>query len=248
MAVDGPLPSAFQLDRLNGRYLSSEALYKAIGHRFADSVLLAEALCHPSAAEATRRRHGYERLEFLGDRVLGLVMADMLLHAFPDEDEGHLSRRFVALVRRETLVRVADRIGLADFLTLSPGEEESGGRDNPAVLADSCEALIGALYLDGGLDVARRLIERYWTDLIDEDVSPPKDAKTALQEWLQGRGRPLPVYEVIDQQGPAHDPRFTVEVRIKGYPPGRGEGSSKRAAEQRAAEALMETIGKAASG
>jgi ribonuclease-3 len=214
-----------------------------LGHRFGQISFLREALYHPSATPAEGRWiHGYERLEFLGDRVLGLVMADMLLHAFPDEDEGELSRRFVSLVRREALVRVAEEIGLGAYLTLSPGEEEAGGRGSAAVLADSCEAVIAALYLDGGLDAARRFIHRHWTPLMNENATPPQDAKTALQEWAQGRGRPLPAYETVAEEGPAHEPKFTVEVRVRGLDPARGTGPSKRIAEQAAAAALLGAI------
>jgi len=214
-----------------------------LGHRFGRISILREALYHPSATPAEGRWiHGYERLEFLGDRVLGLVMADTLLHAFPDEDEGALSRRFVSLVRREALVRVAETIDLGAYLTLSAGEEEAGGRGSAAVLADSCEAVIAALYLDGGLDAARRFITRFWTPLMNEDATPPKDAKTALQEWAQGRGKPLPAYETVAEEGPAHEPEFTVEVRVKGVAPVRASGPSKRIAEQAAATAMLDAI------
>ncbi len=224
-------------------------LTDTLGHHFDQPSILAEALCHPSASAASDHRlHDYERLEFLGDRVLGVIMADLLLHAFPDEDEGALSRRFVALVRREALVRVAERIDLGRFVTLSPGEDEAGGRESPAVLADSCEAVIAALYLDGGLGAARQFIERFWTPLMDRHVTPPKDAKTTLQEWAQGRGKPLPSYETVDEKGPAHEPVFTVEARVKGIAPVRAEGPSKRAAEQLAATMLLESINRADNG
>lgn len=223
---------------------AADRLAERLGHRFSDPALIREALCHPSVSDPERNvRHGYERLEFLGDRVLGLVMADLLLHAFPRENEGQLSRRFVALVRREALVRVAESIDLGAFVTLSPGEEEAGGRSSPAVLADSCEAVIAALYLDGGMDVARAFIERHWTGLIDEYVTPPKDPKTALQEWVQGRGKPLPTYETVKEEGPPHEPTFTVEVAVRGHGRKRGVGPSKRAAEQAAASAMLSSVG-----
>ncbi|MCP4330832.1 MAG: ribonuclease III [Alphaproteobacteria bacterium] len=222
---------------------SLDDLAATLGHQFERPFILREALCHPSAmASADGSIHGYERLEFLGDRVLGLVMADLLFHSFPDEDEGALSRRFVALVRRESLVRVAEAIDLGNYVILSAGEADSGGRGSPAVLADSCEAVIAALYLDGGLDVARRFIERFWTPLMDENETPPMDAKTALQEWAQGRGKPLPVYETVAAEGPAHEPEFTIEVTVKGHGPARAKGPSKRAAEQAAAAALLKAI------
>lgn len=215
-----------------------------LGHRFARPALLSRALTHPSAA--TRGRNGgrsYERLEFLGDRVLGLIVADLLLAHFPDESEGELGRRLAELVRRETLADVAAELELGTALRLAKGEVLSGERDNPAILADSCEAVIGALYLDGGLEAARRLIETHWRPRIEEAETPPQDAKTALQEWAQGRGLALPSYREVGRSGPAHEPRFTVEVSVEGRTPARGEGRSKRLAEQVAAARLLDAIG-----
>jgi len=222
--------------------VTASALSEILGHEFENARLLNEALRHPSAMTGGRHDRSYERLEFLGDRVLGVVMADLLFNAYPEEDEGALSRRFVALVRRETLVEVAEEIRLADHILLAPGEDEAGSRDSPAVLADSCEAVIAALYLDGGLVAARRFIERYWAPLMDQYETPPKDAKTSLQEWAQGRGKPLPDYEVLTVEGPAHEPTFTVSVRVAGFEPSNGCGPSKRAAEQDAAAVLLERI------
>ncbi len=250
MAVGDPVFAPLQFDRIvAGAREPVDGLAEILGHRFDRIALLGEALHHPSAAPAEGRWiHGYERLEFLGDRVLGVVMADMLLHAYPDEDEGELSRRFVSLVRREALVRVAEEIGLGAYLILSSGEEDAGGRGSPAVLADSCEAVVAALYLDGGLAAARRFIVRRWTPLMDENATPPKDAKTTLQEWAQGRGKPLPAYDVVAEKGPAHAPEFTVEVSVKGLAPTQAAGASKRAAEQTAAAALLATIDGADNG
>jgi ribonuclease-3 len=184
----------------------------------------------------------YERLEFLGDRVLGLIAADMLIEAFPHENEGQLARRHVALVREEALARVAQEIDLGTYLSLAKSEEENGGRNNPATLADACEAVIGALYVDGGLDAAAHFVRTAWRAMLEETPSPPKDAKTALQEWVQGRGFALPNYREVSREGPDHGPVFTVEVAIQGYEPVRGQGASKRAAEQRAAEEMMKQI------
>ncbi len=214
-----------------------DLLAERLGHRFARPELLREALTHASAGTAAAR--DYQRLEFLGDRVLGLVIADLLLRRHPEENEGALARRHVALVRAETLAEVADGIGLGAFLILSSGEDGSGARSNRGLLADACEALIGALYLDGGLPAAECFIESQWSQLLAASV-PERDAKTALQEWAQGRSLPLPDYTVLERMGPDHAPVFTVEVRVEGLPPARAEGPSKRIAEQSAAAMLLE--------
>ena len=219
-------------------------LCQHLGHDFAHHDLLIQALTHPSVVQgrAPRRSTPYERLEFLGDRVLGLVVADMLFQRFPAEPEGALARRHAALVRRETLAAVAERIGLPPCLTLAKGEEEAGGRANPGLLADACEAVIGALYADAGFDVSAAFVRRAWTSLMDAALAPPKDAKTALQEWAQGRGKPLPVYAVVGQDGPPHDPTFVVSVGVEGVEPVQGTGASKRVAEPAAAQALLEKV------
>lgn len=223
-----------------------EDLCSRLGHAFSRPALLKDALTHPSASLSRhgRGRGTYERLEFLGDRVLGLIIADMLLATFPEENEGALARRHAALVRREALARVAESIGLGDCILLSKGEEDSGGRSNPAILADACEAVIGALYADGGLAVGAAFVRRHWEPLMIESLKPPKDAKTALQEWAQGLGKPLPTYELKGTKGPQHDPLFEVAVHVDGVEPAIGYGSTKRAAEQAAAGALMEKVGR----
>jgi ribonuclease-3 len=220
-------------------------LAEILGHRFADPTLLQQAFTHSSAfgaAAARRRGLSYERLEFLGDRVLGLVVAEMLYRAFPDESEGALARRLAELARKETIARVASALDLGRHLVVSRGEEEGGGRGNPSLLADACEAVIGALYLDGGLAPAKAFVERHWWPLLSEDVRPPKDAKTALQEWAQGSGLPLPVYRIKSSAGPPHEPVFEVEVVVEGRPPVTGSGRSRRAAEQAAAAALLAEV------
>ena len=227
-------------------------LESRLGHRFAAPALRDRALTHSSVVEDhTQRKKGgrkgathkaadtYERLEFLGDRVLGLVVARMLFDRFPAEPEGALARRHAALVCKDTLARVARTLDLGAEIRLDRGEEESGGRDNPTILADVCEALIAALYLDGGLETAERLIRRHWAPLIDEDLTPPKDAKTRLQEWALGRGLPLPRYDLAGRSGPDHKPTFAVAVTVEGQAPETAEGSSKRLAEQAAAEVLL---------
>ena len=216
-------------------------LQHVLGHEFEETNLLDRALTHASAGGG---RQSNERLEFLGDRVLGLVVADMLLQRFADEDEGAIAKRHTALVRREALARVARSIELGAALQLSKGEEDNGGRSNPAILADACEAVIAALYRDGGLEAARRFIAEYWTPLLEETETPPRDDKTALQEWAQGRGLPLPSYTEVDRQGPAHEPVFVIEAAVSGFPAVRADGASKRQAEQKAAAVLLEKVGK----
>ncbi len=220
-----------------------EGLVETLRHRFENPELLRQALTHSSAA-SRRDAADYQRLEFLGDRVLGLIVSDLLFNRFTEEAEGALARRLASLVRRETLAEVAAGLGLGGYLVLAKAESEAGERDNPALLADACEAIIGALYLDGGLEAARAFIEPLWTPLLEAEPRPPQDAKTALQEWAQGRGLPLPEYHERHRTGPAHQPLFTVEVSVRDRPPAVGEGRSKRLAEQAAAEALLETLTK----
>ncbi len=219
-------------------------LARVLGHDFHRPTLLNEAMMHPSINPEDRgtARFGYERLEFLGDRVLGLAIAEWLLERFPDEPEGALARRHTALVRRETLSRVAAALGLGRYLLLSTGEETAGGRDNAAILADACEAVIGAVHLDGGFDAARRLIRRAWADAVERDGGPPQDPKTALQEWAQARGLPLPRYETVSRAGPDHEPVFEVRVEVGGHPAVTATGTTKRAAAKLAAARLLETL------
>ena len=215
-------------------------LEKQIGHTFHDPRLLRQALTHSSVTgRGGADRPSYERLEFLGDRVLGLIVADMLIDRFPDEAEGALARRHAFLVSREALAEVAQVFRFGRFVYLSKGEAESGGRDNPAMLADVCEALIGALYRDGGLMAASAFVMPHWTPLLSQNRTPPRDAKTTLQEWAQGQGLPLPAYQEVNREGPAHDPKFTVSVYLTGYQPCYGQGRSKRLAEQDAAGRML---------
>ncbi len=209
---------------------------RVLDHEFTRPELLEEALTHSSATAGPR---DFERLEFLGDRVLGLIVAEMLLECFPNEEEGPLAKRFAALVRRRALAGVAARLDIGSLIRLSKGEEDSGGRRNPSLLADALEALLGALFLDGGLAPAERFIRLHWTDLMTSTDSPPEDSKTRLQEWAQAAGHALPCYTITGEEGPAHDPVFEVEVSVTGQPPVKGRGRSKRAAEQAAAGALL---------
>ena len=222
---------------VEGAAADPELLADLLGHRFRDRRLLRDALRHPSVI-ATPHATQYERLEFLGDRVLGLVIAELLLRRFPSEPEGHLARRLAAHVRRDALAEVAQVIGLGRFLMLSRGEEVGGGRAKAGTLADCLEAVIGALYLDGGLDVAARFIHTRWEDRVGQRHAP-RDPKTTLQEWAQGRGLPLPRYETLAADGPDHAPAFTVSVTIEGQPGASAVGASKRVAERAAAEALL---------
>jgi ribonuclease-3 len=229
---------------------AGEDLAKLIGHVFTRPDLFAEALTHPSAiapARGKRRRNsprpqGYERLEFLGDRVLGLVIADLLWHRHPDEPEGHLTRRHAQLVRRDALAGVARQIGLDRHLVLSRAEAASGAAQNPSILADVCEAVIAAIYLDAGYSVAFAFVERWWQALIAAMDQPPQDPKTRLQEWAQARGLGLPAYRVVETSGPDHAPRFTVAARVAQSDEASATASSKRAAETGAAAALLDRL------
>jgi ribonuclease III len=232
MAARDPLQPVPQPGQVSA---AGKALAEALGHDFARPALLDQALTHPSAAAKTT----YERLEFLGDRVLGLVIADMVFRAYPDEAEGALARRFAALVRKEALARIAEAIDLGTHLRISRGEAGQGGRGSQTLLADACEAVIAALFLDGGFEAARRFVERWWRPLLAEQAEPPQDVKTALQEWAQGRGLPLPVYHLRSTEGPPHDPIFDIEVSLPERAPAYGRGSSRRAAETAAAAALL---------
>ena len=227
-----------------GRPAALAELGAALEHDFRRPELLERALTHQSATEGEGRgRRNFERLEFLGDRVLGLVVADLLMAGFPDERVGELARRHAALVRAEALTRVARRLDLGARMTMARSEAEQGGREKPRTLADCCEAVIAALYLDGGLEAAERMIRRHWLPMMDEDASPPRDAKTALQEWTQARGQPLPEYTLLRRVGPAHAPVFHISCAAGGLPPVRAEGRSRRAAEQAAARLALERIG-----
>lgn len=207
----------------------------------ADADLLRRALTHRSLDGAGI---GYERLEFLGDRVLGLIIAEMLLEAFPREEEGPIAKRHAALVRKETLADVAAQIGLPGYILMSGGEESSGGRENPAITSDVCEAVIAAVYRIGGLAAAKRFVETLWRPFLEREHEPPRDPKTSLQEWLQGRGQPLPNYELVERSGPDHAPVFTIAVTVKGRESKHASGRSKRAAEQAAAEAMLAELKK----
>lgn len=217
---------------------SLDEIERRIGHTFADRDLLVRALTHTSAVTAAG--DSYQRLEFLGDRVLALTVAGMVYRSYPQADEGELARRLNALVKRETCAEVAIDLGLGAGVRLGSGEAQSGGRTKTAILADIAEAVIAAIHLDAGFAVASAFVERHWTERMTRATGPLRDAKTTLQEWLQGRGAPAPSYRMVGRTGPDHDPLFTIAVDVAGPVAGaEGTGRSKREAEQNAAAAVL---------
>lgn len=218
------------------------AVAERIGHRFARPGLLRQALTHRSAADPRRGQlDSNERLEFIGDRVLGLLMAEWLIERFPDEREGALMRRFGVLVAWDTLAALAERLDIGAALVVPPGEGRAGLTARRNVLADAMEALLGAVYLDGGLDAARPVLRRVFAPLLEGDERPPAPAKSRLQEWLQARGLALPEYRTVATSGPAHQPVFAVSVVADGRG-AEGTGETRRAAEQAAAEAWLAEV------
>lgn len=210
-----------------------------IGYTFSDAKLLETALTHISALSGKSRAGSYQRLEFLGDHVLGLVVSDMLFRGFPKAEEGELSRRLADLVRRETCADVARALDLGPAIKLGVSEANGGGRRNTAILADICEAVIGAVFVDGGYPAAAAMIEALWGERMRTPTRPLRDSKTVLQEWAQGRGLPTPSYREVERTGPHHDPEFRIVVELPDLPPAEGIGRSKRAAEQAAAAAFL---------
>ncbi|MCE9521189.1 MAG: ribonuclease III [Alphaproteobacteria bacterium] len=209
----------------------------AFGHRFKDETLLARALTHASAVGDDN-----EQLEFLGDRVLGFLIAELLMNEFPKEKEGSLALKLNAMVRMEACARVAEAAGIDKALIMAASEDRSGGRKKAAILGDACEAVIAALYLDGGIDAARKFVTHHWQPFLAEVTGDLRDPKNALQEWAQGRKLGTPAYRVAKREGPDHAPHFTVEVSVRGRDPASGQGASLRAAEQAAARALMKEL------
>ena len=222
-------------------------LEAVLGYRFADRSLLGQAMTHGSAggraagAPQRARAAQSQRYEFLGDRVLGLIVAQLLLEGYPEAAEGPLTSRSQVLVSTETLAEIADEIGLLRFLETDGTTRQS--TKSRKVAADACEAVIGAMFLDGGLPAAKSFVERHWRQRIAAMRTPPRDPKMALQEWALMRKEALPTYALAAAEGPPHAPSFKVEVTLVGHPPAVGFGSSKRRAEQAAAEALLRRIG-----
>lgn len=210
----------------------------SLQYTFQDPRVLEEAMTHPSALRHGKS-HSYERLEFLGDRVLGLEIATLLYHESPDEAEGVLAKRFAGLVCRETLVSVAREVGIDKVVKYSNDKSANSTKQFETILADTCEALIAAIYLDGGIKAASHFIQTYWKKRLNIEMAPPLDAKTTLQEWAQSQKKKYPTYQVVNETGPAHAPHFIVSVQIEGLELLTGEGSSKRLAEQDAAEKML---------
>lgn len=216
-------------------------LETTLGYSFANKKLLQLALTHRSLVREYSDGSN-QRLEFLGDSVLGLVIAEMVYQLFPNEAEGDLSKRLVSLVNGEQLAIIAAEMNLGDYINMSGGEDEQGGRANPSNLEDACEALLGAIYLDGGLEAARNVVNRFWQAQASTMKAPPKDPKTTLQEWAQARGLPLPEYHLISSDGPSHAPLFIVELRVHGRETVRAEAGVKKQAERLAAEKMLATL------
>ena len=216
----------------------SKSIENVLDYRFSDKALLETALTHSSAAGA--HIYSNERLEFLGDRVLGIVIANILYIRFDSEDEGSLARRFAALTSREAIAKVAEKLEIEKFVEMSPADDAASDRGRLSLLADTVEAILGAMFLDGGLDGAANFIKSHWEKMIDENINPPKDAKTELQEWTQAKGLGLPEYKIVEQSGPDHAPIFNIEVEVSNYEKHSGSGSSRRNAEMEAAKAFLE--------
>lgn len=217
-------------------------LEQRIGYVFKDRAMLREALTHGSVHEGKKVSRDYDRLEFLGDRVLGLCVAERLLAENQIDQEGEIAQRYNALVNRRACARAARAAGLGEALVLSPAEEANGGRNKEAILGDVCESMIAALYLEGGLETARAFITRFWGDAFEDVKNTPRDAKTALQEWAAAKKKHLRYVDVA-QSGPEHAPHFIIEAHVEGFEPVRGEGGSKRDAQRAAADAFLTARG-----
>lgn len=213
-------------------------LEQVIHYRFRNQTTLEQALTHSSHSGSANN----ERIEFLGDRVLNLVMAHTLFEQFPQENEGNLAKRHASLVQGKMLAAVGSNIHLGQYLILSDAERSSGGALNENIVSDAMEALLGAVFLDGGLEPARAIIIREWDKYILGPVEQHQDAKTELQEWAQARGLPLPSYDIVGRSGPDHAPLFEIELRVQGIDPITAEGPSRRAAEKEAARHMMARI------
>jgi len=219
------------------------SLENILNYKFQNRSLLEEALTHPGCAEIKNKLpFNYQRLEFLGDSVLGLIAAEMLFKLYPKESEGNLAKRQAALVRSESLAAIARKIGLGDYIKIAINDNISNTRENDSGLEDVCESIIGALYLDGGLVAAKNFVATHLEPLARSMNQAPKDAKTALQEWSQGRGLDLPIYSVLETKGPSHAPEFTVEVVVGGEQKATAKAGSKRQAEQAAAKLLLDNL------
>ncbi|MDR0773432.1 MAG: ribonuclease III [Wolbachia pipientis] len=227
----------------------NDAISKIIDYKFTNYAILEEALTHPSVNKRNSKNQivSYERLEFLGDSVLNMVVSAILFKLFPEEKEGALAKRKTDLVCGNTIANVAKEIKLGGFIIMNNSERCNGGRCNLKNLENSLEALIGAIYIDGGLENVEKFITQYWEKLAKSMLDPPQDPKTSLQEWTQKNKLPLPEYELVKHTGPAHNPEFTISVCIEDHGKVSACASSKKIAEQKAAELMLEKIGKDAS-
>jgi ribonuclease-3 len=219
-----------------------EALEERLGHVFNDKSLLTRALTHSSAIAGKSRVESYQRLEFLGDRVLGLAIAEMLMRSFPKATEGELSRRLAGLVRADSCAAVARAMQLETVIALGSASRNAS-RLTAAILADACEAVVGAVFVDAGYAPAFAVVEKFWAERMLARQQMLRDPKTTLQEWAQGQGLPTPSYNEIERTGPHHNPKFRVLVELPGHTPTEGMGRSKRAAEQAAAAAMLQQEG-----
>lgn len=213
-----------------------DALQQQIDHTFKDSALLETAMTHSS----TGAKSNYERLEFLGDRVLGLAVSETLYAKFPDEPEGHLAKRLSALVQGTFLAQISREMEMGQYIIFSDAESASGGAENDNILADVFESMIGALYLDTNYETCRALIQKLWGDHFDSMKKPPQHPKTRLQEWAQSQNLPLPHYKISDQSGPDHAPVFDISLTVKGYEEITVKGASRQEAEKLAASSFIE--------
>jgi ribonuclease III len=243
VALVGALEPRFLVRAMNARKKSPATLEKKIGHRFKDKSLLTQALTHVSAIGDGKLKTSYQRFEFLGDHVLGLAISDLLLREFPNAQEGELSQRLSDLVRKETCAEVGLELDLGSYVYFGRHELQSGGRKKKTILADVCEAVIGAVYLDGGFAAASKFIEKYWRTRALAPGRELRDAKTRLQEWAQKQGLPTPSYRQVERKGPDHKPVFRIAVEVEGVASGEGVGATKRDAQRAAAEAALQAQG-----
>jgi len=215
-----------------------DKLEEIIGYKFKDRHYCERALTHSSTGD----EFNYQRLEFLGDRVVGLVMAEALFRRFKDENEGGLAKRHTALVQGTTLAIIGQAHGLNDFIQFSKAEKIAGGHSNENIISDIVESLLGAIYIDGGYDAAKEVVLKLWGNNIETLIKAPQDPKTELQEWVQARALPLPQYEIIDKKGPDHAPLFTIQVSVQGYAPIKDEGASRRQTEKTVARKMLKSL------
>jgi ribonuclease-3 len=217
---------------------------ESLEYIFDNKKLLEEALAHPSITRINEDDSffNYERLEFLGDSVLGLIIAELLIKKYKNEKEGALAKRQSGLIKGEAVANIARELNLGKYIKMTAGEESMGGRNNDSNLENSLEAIIGAIYLDGGLEPSRKFIVNHWANLVDDMKEPPKDPKTSLQELLQSRKLPIPEYIVVDASGPSHYPVFTIRLEVAGYESVCASGKSKKKAEKKVAKMMLEQI------